>query len=99
MFSGLIEMDDTYLGGEKPVKPGRDATGKTPFFAAAKRTSEGLPEAIKWPILDGFRSKTIKVLAKQFFAQGSTVISDGLACFHGVTDAGCQHNRKFCGGG
>ena len=92
-------MDDAYLGGEKPVKPGRDATGKTPFLAAVQRTSQGLPEATKLQIVDGFLSKTIKVLAKQFFAQGSKVISDGLACFHGVTDAGYQHNRKVCGGG
>ena len=99
MLSGLIEIDDAYLGGEKPGKPGRGAAGKTPFVAAVQRTSQGCPEAIKLQIVDGFRSKTIKVLAKQFFAQGSTVISDGLACFNGVTDAGCQHNRKVCGGG
>ena len=38
MLSGLIEMDDAYLGGEKPGKPGRGATGKTPFVAAVQRT-------------------------------------------------------------
>ena len=32
-------------------------------------------------------------------ATGSTVISDGLACFNAVTDAGCKHDRIVCGGG
>ena len=50
-------------------------------------------------MVDGFRSKTIKALAQQFFAPGSRVISDGLACFNGVADAGCKPNRKVCGGG
>ena len=49
-------------------------------------------------MVDGFCSKTIKALAKQFFAQGSTVISYGLACFNGLADAGCQPNSTVCGG-
>jgi hypothetical protein len=27
------------------------------------------------------------------------VISDGLACFNAVVDAGCSHDRIVCGGG
>lgn len=27
------------------------------------------------------------------------VISDGLACFNAVTDAGCLHDKIVCGGG
>ena len=35
-LSGLIELDDAYLGGERSgCKPGRGAAGKTPFVAAA----------------------------------------------------------------
>ncbi|MFT5084026.1 MAG: hypothetical protein ACI9Y1_002078, partial [Lentisphaeria bacterium] len=36
---------------------------------------------------------------KQHLTKGSTVISDGLACFNSVTDAGCEHDRIVCGGG
>ena len=32
-------------------------------------------------------------------AEGSTVISDGLACFNAVQDAGCLHAKLVCGGG
>lgn len=99
VLSGFIEVDDAYIGGERSGKPGRGAAGKTPFVAAVQTTAQGHPEAIKLQIVDGFRSKAISDLAKQFFAAGSTIISDGLPCFHAVTDAGCEHDRIVCGGG
>ena len=98
-LSGFIELDDAYLGGERPGKPGRGAANKTPFVAAVQTTPEGQPEAIKLQVVDGFRSKTIKAWAEQALEPGSTVISDGLACFHAVVEAGCAHDRIVCGGG
>lgn len=99
MLSGFIELDDAYLGGERRGKPGRGAANKTPFVAAVQTTSQGQPEAIKLQIVDGFRSKTIKTWAEAALTPGSTVISDGLPCFHAVAEAGCEHDRIVCGGG
>lgn len=99
-LSGFIELDDAYLGGERSGgKAGRGSENKTPFVAAVQTTSQGQPEAIKLQIVDGFRSKTIKRWAEQAIMPGSTVISDGLACFNAVVDAGCEHDRIVCGGG
>ena len=41
--------------------------------------------------LPGFTLKAIAQWAKVHIAPGSTVCSDGLACFSAVTDAGCTH--------
>ena len=49
--------------------------------------------------MKGFRSEEIKAWSRRNLTQGSTVISDGLACFNAVTDAGCMHDRIVCGGG
>ena len=98
-LSGFIEIDDAYLGGERTGTPGRGAKDKTPFVAAVQTTPEGQPEKIKLQIVDGFRSKTIEGWAKKAFTPGSTVISDGLACFNAVVSAGCEHDRIVCGGG
>ncbi len=98
-LSGFIEIDDAYLGGQRTGTPGRGAKDKTPFVAAVQTTSEGQPEKVKLQIVDGFRSKTIESLARKAFAPGSTVISDGLACFNAVVNAGCEHDRIVCGGG
>jgi hypothetical protein len=98
-LSGFIELDDAYLGGEKPGTRGRGSENKTPFIAAVQTTSACQPEMIKLYVVDGFRSKSIKKWAEGALENGSTVISDGLACFNAVTDAGCSHERIVCGGG
>ncbi|WP_308365347.1 MULTISPECIES: IS1595 family transposase [unclassified Microbulbifer] len=99
-LSGFIELDDAYLGGERTgCKPGRGADGKTPFVAAVETTKEGQPSRIKLSIIKGFRSTEISAWSKRHLSEGSTVISDGLACFNAVTEAGCAHDKIVCGGG
>ncbi len=39
--------------------------------------------------VDGFRRKEVEKLARRSLDPPSTVVSDGLACFRGITDAGC----------
>ena len=99
-LSGFIELDDAYLGGERTgCKPGRGAEGKTPFIAAVETTHDGQPTRIKLSVIKGFRSAEILSWSRQHLTAGSTVISDGLACFNAVVDAGCVHDKIVCGGG
>ena len=39
-----------------------------------------------------FKRKRVKSLAKRILAPGAFVVTDGLACFRGVADAGCNHH-------
>jgi transposase-like protein len=99
-LSGYIELDDAYLGGERTgCKPGRGAAGKTPFVAAVETTDNGNPTRIKLSIVKGFRKEEIRRWSDRHLVSGSTVITDGLACFNGVSDAGCFHEKIVCGGG
>ena len=99
-LTGIIEMDDAYLGGERSgCKPGRGADGKTPFVAAVQTTSDGRPEKVKLTIVKGFRKTELAQWSEQHLTPGSTVISDGLACFSGVLQSGCSHEPIVCGGG
>jgi transposase-like protein len=99
-LSGFIELDDAYLGGERTgCKRGRGAAGKTPFVAAVETTTDRSPVRLKLSVVKGFRSSEIKSWSQQHLAQGSTVISDGLACFNAVTESGCTHDKIVCGGG
>jgi hypothetical protein len=45
----------------------------------------------------GFTRKAIADWAHAALRPGGVVISDGLACFAGVTDAGCQHQPIIVG--
>jgi ribosomal protein L37AE/L43A len=97
---GRIEMDDAYIGGERQGgKRGRGAAGKTPFVAAVETTPEGKPVRLKLRRVAGFRNTAIAAFARQALDPACTVVSDGLACFAAVTDAGCAHTIVKTGSG
>lgn len=99
-LSGFIELDDSYLGGERTgCKPGRGAADKTPFVAAVETNISGHPTRIKLSVVKGFRKTEIATWCRCNLVAGSTVTSDGLACFNAVTDENCLHERIVCGGG
>jgi transposase-like protein len=98
-LSGRIEMDDAYLGGEKAGKRGRGSPNKVPFVAAVETTQDGRPMKIQLRRVRGFRQREIARYAQASLMAGSHVFSDGLACFVGVTEAGCEHSPIVTGGG
>lgn len=98
-LAGRIEMDDAYMGGEKPGKRGRGSRNKIPFVAAVETTQDGRPLKIHLRRVRGFRSAVIARYAKSSLVSGSTVHSDGLYCFRAVTDAECEHIAVVTGGG
>src|SRR5215212_9247519 len=99
-LTGRVEVDDAYLGGERPGgKRGRGAAGKTPVVAAVETTAERKPRRLRLTVVRGFRKKEVEKLAKRDFAAGSTVVSDGLSCWPAVEKAGCKHVPIVTGSG
>lgn len=99
-LTGRVEMDDAYLGGERAGgKRGRGAPGKTPIVAAVETTPDGKPVRLKLRRVKSFRRKEVDTMTRRCIAPGSSVVSDGLACFQGVTDAGCTHQAIRTGSG
>lgn len=99
VLCGTVQVDDAYLGGElNDGTAGRGSENKVPFVAAVSLTEEGHPLHAKFTQLPGFTRKAIAAWASTTLSPQSTVISDGLACFGGVTDAGCTHQPTVVGG-
>jgi hypothetical protein len=99
-ISGIIQLDDVYWGGEqRGGKRGRGSSNKTPFVAAVSVNEKGHPIAMNMNVVNGFRSKEIARWAKHHLSPNSHVVSDGLACFAAVKEAGCQHTSIVTGGG
>lgn len=97
-LNGQVQVDDAYLGGERTGgKAGRGSENKVPFVAAVSLDAEGRPLYVKMAPLPGFTRNAIRDWAKADLSPGCRVISDGLACFAGVTDAGCQHQPIIVG--
>jgi transposase-like protein len=101
-LSGRVEVDDAYLGGERPGgERGRaaSAAGKTPFVAAVETTAERKPKRLRLSVVEGFRKREVEKLAEAAFEPGSNVVSDGLSCRPAVEKAGCQHFPIVTGSG
>ena len=99
-LAGLVEVDDAYLGGERPGgKRGRGAAGKTPIVAAVETTPERKPRRLRLSVVKGFRKKEVEKVTKRDFAPGTNVVSDGLSCWSAVEKAGCEHFPMATGAG
>ena len=99
-LTGLVQMDDAYLGGERSGgKRGRGASGKTPFVAAVQTSEEGHPQRVKFSVVKGFRNSEITQWAQHHLSDDVHVVSDGLKCFEAVTQSGCTHEAVITGGG
>lgn len=91
-------LDDAYPGGELlGGKAGRGSENKVSFVAAVSLNAEGHPMRAKMAPVPGFTRKAIADWAKADLSPGCRVVSDGLACFAGVADAGCLHQPVVVG--
>lgn len=99
VLSGTVQLDDAYLGGERAGgKAGRGSENKVPFVAAVSLNDAGHPLRVKLTPVTGFSSQAIAEWARAHLAPGSTVHSDGLACFNAVATAGCLHEPTVVAG-
>ena len=99
VLDGQVQVDDAYLGGERSGgKAGRGSENKVPFVAAVSLSDDGHPLRTTLTPVPGFTLKSIAQWAKGHLAPGSTVFSDGLACFSAVTEAGCTHQPTVVAG-
>lgn len=98
LLRGHVQMDDAYLGGERAGgKPGRGSENKVPFVAAVSLSENGHPSYLKLTPVQSFSTAELGKWAKAHLAAGTSVLSDGLACFAAVTQADCVHEAVVVG--
>lgn len=98
-LTGFIQLDDAYWGGVRAGKPGRGAAGKRPFVAAVALNQAGHPLRMRFSAVSGFKKQELTEWAKAHLKPESLVVSDGLACFRGITAAEVEHLPIVTGGG
>jgi hypothetical protein len=98
LLQGPVQLDDTYLGGERSGgKAVRGSKNLVPFVAALSLDENGGPTNLKLDVVSGVTSQAIGKWAKTRLKPGCVVLSDGLSCFAAVTDAGCVHIPRAVG--
>lgn len=100
ILASRVEVDDAYLGGQRSGgKVGRGSENKVPFVAAVETNEDGHPMYAVFAPVKSFCKAEISAWAHSWLASTAVVVSDGLACFRGVTDAGCTHTPQVVGKG
>ena len=89
-LSGLIEVNETFIGGEHAGKRGRGAEGKTLVLIAVEETQEGIGRIRLSPIEDAC-SKTMTSTIMQMVEKRSTIRTDGWNGYHGLNTHGYTH--------
>ena len=98
VLEGRVEIDDAYLGGERPGRRGRGSGNKVSFVATVQTTEDGKP-VVACFVRIPFTKQAIEAWAKKARAPAAQVLSDGLGCVRGVTASGATHSAIIMNGG
>jgi transposase-like protein len=89
-LSGVVEVNETLLGGEHGGKRGRGADGKTLVLIAAEESDAGIGRIRLSPIADA-SSKVLTNTIQQMIEVGSTIRTDGWNGYNGLDSLGYIH--------
>jgi transposase-like protein len=89
-LTGRVEVDETYLGGEKPGKRGRGAAGKVLIVVAAQEDGTGIGRIRMRRIKDA-SAGSLHPFVAEAIQPGSVVRTDGWEGYNGVEQNGYIH--------
>lgn len=88
---GTVEMDETYVGGEKPGKRGRGALGKVLVAVAVEdKGREGIGR-IRLAVVADASQETLAGFARQTVEPDSTIRTDDWSGYGTLSQAGYRH--------
>ena len=87
ILQGHVELDEAYVGGHRPGKRGRGASGKTIVFGMKQRGGR-----METEIVPNVRKKTLREATLRTVEPGSTVSTDDLMSY-GLLNAGWLQAR------
>ena len=80
VLSGIIEFDDTYIGGPTVGKKRGRGTEKAKVFVALS-LKNGAPEYLKMKVTENICKESVKSFAEQCILSGATVKTDACRCY------------------
>lgn len=93
-LSGKVEVDEFYIGGQKPGKRGRGANGKSIVVAAVERKGHKIGR-IRLQVIDDCSSESLITFIDQNLEEGSQVITDGWKGYEPLDQDCYDHHQVF----
>ena len=84
---GIVEIDDTYIGGKHQGKRGRGAEGKTPVFGMVQRKGD-----LKANVVDNLKAKTVVPLVQENVEENSQLMTDEFRSYAKMKHYGFAHD-------
>lgn len=94
VLQGLVQVDETYVGGKEPGRSGRGVKTKTPVAVAMELTPAGKPGRVKMSPVKRVNAHCLRGFVKRAVAKGSTLHTDGWSAYISVAKAGYEHRRE-----
>jgi len=95
-LSGIVEIDETYVGGERSGKRGRGAENKTLVAVAVEDKSEisatgkGIGR-IRLQLISDASAESLNAFIRAHVTVGSCIRTDGWSGYHSVSTIGYEH--------
>lgn len=89
-LSGIIEVDETYLGGPEPGKRGRGAIGKGLVVVAAQKDGKRIGRIRLQRVVDAC-AESLNKAVKESVEPNSVVHTDGWRGYNGLSKLGYTH--------
>ena len=91
---GIVEADETYIGGKAHGKRGRGAENKTPVFAIVQRGGDVRPFKA-----ERVTAKNLKAMIRENVDQDSTIMTDEFLAYKGLHKEFANHQTVSHGSG
>jgi transposase-like protein len=89
-LTGVIEVDETYIGGEHPGKRGRGAAGKALVVVAAQHEGSGIGRIRLRRVADA-SIRSLGGAVQEAVEPGQVICTDGLHAYRGLAALGYDH--------
>ena len=90
-LAGVVEVDESYVGGEKPGKRGRGAEGKVLVVVAVEDKAEKGIGRIRMAVVPNAAAESLTPFIKASVQEGSTVRTDGWGGYGELKSSGYKH--------
>jgi transposase-like protein/ribosomal protein L37AE/L43A len=91
-LSGTVQVDETFIGGQRPGKRGRGAAGKALVLIAAEDKGEHVGRIRLFRVPDA-SAASLSIAVQKMVDPGSVVHTDGWLGYAGVGDMGYIHEN------
>jgi len=87
---GRVEVDETYIGGQKQGARGRGAAGKTLVLVAIEGNATKLGR-VRFRCVTAADADSIEPFVQDYVDPGTVVVTDGLPAYNGLRSVGFDH--------